>query len=155
MEILDGLLSGVIDTGVDSDVAFTLFSVLSILAFFMGSGWMGLACRLDWGMSRLASSLIAAGFGFTMMIAASGLTYMTRKLNREVHYDVSTAVGHTARAYLTIPESGKGHGQVEVVVSGRKKVLRAVSTSKKIPAFADVKIVEVRDDDTLVVEPLQ
>ena len=25
-----------IDTGVDSDVAFTLFSVLSILAFFMG-----------------------------------------------------------------------------------------------------------------------
>ena len=56
--------------------------------------------------------------------------------------------------YLTIPQRGKGHGQVEVSVSGRKKILRALSVKDEIAAFADVKVLEVRDDQTLVVEPL-
>ena len=77
-----------------------------------------------------------------------------RRLNREVGYDPSTAVGRTARVYLTIPEKGKGTGQVEVSVSGRKKVLKAISSGPKINAFSDVKVIEVRDDETLVVEPV-
>lgn len=144
------------DGGVDfdTDSAFTMFSTLSILAFFMGTGWMGLACRIDWNIGRLASSLISAGFGLAMMLAASGLTYATRKLNRHIDYDVSTAVGRTARVYLTVPEKGKGHGQVEVVVSGRKKILRAQSHGPELAAFSDVRVLEVRDDETLIVEPL-
>lgn len=138
----------------DADVSFQFFSVLSILAFFMGTGWMGLACRLEWGMGRLSSSLVSTGFGFLMMGAASALVYGMRRLNREVTYDVATAIGHTARVYLTIPQKGKGLGQVEVTVSGRKKILKAISSGPKIAAFSDVKVVEVRDDETLVVEPL-
>jgi len=138
----------------DADFSFQFFSVLSILAFFMGSGWMGLACRLEWGLGRVPSSLISAGFGLVMMMGASALAYATRRLNREITYDVGTAVGHTARVYLTIPEKGSGHGQIEVSVSGRKKVLKAVSAGPEIAAFSDVKVLEVRDDETLVVEPL-
>jgi hypothetical protein len=141
------------DAGVQSDVSFTLFSVLSILAFFMGAGWMGLACRLDWELGRLTSSLLSAGFGFVMMMAASGMAYATRRLNREIEYDVRTAIGKTCRVYLTIPAKGEGHGQVEVSVSGRKKILRAISAGPEVAAFADVKVLDVRDDETLVVEP--
>src|SRR5688572_3673480 len=96
----------------DSDASFSFLSVLSILGFFMGAGWMGLACRLDWGLGRLSSSLIAAGFGFSMMIAASGMSYYARRLNQTIDYDIRTAVGRIARVYLTIPEKGQGHGQV-------------------------------------------
>jgi hypothetical protein len=142
-----------IDVG-DSDAAFSLFSVLSILAFFMGAGWMGLACRLDWDLGRLVSAIVSAGFGFVMMLAAAGLSWGARRLNREVAYDVATAVGHTGRVYLTVPAKGVGTGQVEISVSGRKKVLRAESTGGKIAAFQDVVVVEVRDDGTLIVEPL-
>jgi hypothetical protein len=143
-----------VDAAVDSDAAFSLFSLLSILAFFMGAGWMGLACRLDWDLGRLVSSLISAGFGFVMMLAAAGLSYGARRLNREIGYDVATAIGHTGRVYLTVPARGTGHGQVEISVSGRKKVLRAQSTGPEIAAFQDVCVVEVRDDGTLIVEPL-
>lgn len=143
-----------VDVAIDTDVSFQMFSVLSILAFFMGAGWMGLACRLDWGLGRLTSSLGAAGFGLVMMAAAAGLTYTTRRLNRDISYDLNTAIGHTGRVYLTIPEKGKGHGQVEISVSGRKKVLRAASNGPAIAAFEDVKVVEARDDETLIVEPL-
>jgi hypothetical protein len=143
-----------VDADFDSDVSFTVLSVLSILAFFMGAGWMGLACRLDWGFGRLASSLISSGFGLTMMLAASGLSYLVRRLNRDVAYDVRSAIGRTGRVYLTIPEKGRGHGQVEVSVSGRRKVLRAVSAGPQLLAFSDVKIIDARDDETLVVEAL-
>ena len=143
-----------LDADFDSDASFSFLSVLSILAFFMGAGWMGLACRLDWGLGRLPTSLIAAGFGFTMMLGASGLSYMARRLNRTIDYDLRTAVGRVARVYLTIPEKGQGHGQVEVSVSGRKKVVRAVSAGPRFEAFTDVTIVGARDDETLVAGPV-
>jgi hypothetical protein len=142
-----------VDADFDSDASFTFFSVLSILAFFMGAGWMGLACRLDWGLGRLPSSLISAGFGVVMMIAASGLSYMARRLNLTISYDLRTAVGRTGRVYLTIPEKGQGQGQVEVSVSGRRKVVNAVSTGPRLEAFSDVQIIDARDDDTLVAGP--
>ena len=141
-------------TGFDTDASFSFLSVLSILAFFMGAGWMGLACRLDWNLGRLLSSLIAAGFGFTMMLGASALSYWARRLDQTIEYDLRTAVGRTGRVYLTIPEKGQGHGQVEVSASGRKKVVRAVSTGPRFEAFTDVKIVDTRDDETLVAGPV-
>ena len=100
-----------VDGDFDTDASFSFLSVLSILAFFMGAGWMGLACRLDWNLGRLASSLIAAGFGFTMMLGASALSYWARRLDQTIEYDLRTAVGRTGRVYLTIPEKGQGHGQ--------------------------------------------
>jgi len=69
-----------------TDASFSFFSLLSILAFFMGSGWMGLTCRIDWQMGGLASAAAAAAFGFGMMMLASGLMLTARKLNRTVEY---------------------------------------------------------------------
>lgn len=142
------------DFDAGTDASFTLFSLLSIMAFIMGTGWMGLACRLDWGLGRAPSAVLAVGFGVLMMLFASGLMFLTRKLNRHIQYDAKTAVGRTARVYMTVPAHGKGQGQIQVNVSGRLKVMNAVSNGGKIPEFTDVKVVDVRDDETLVVEPL-
>jgi hypothetical protein len=139
---------------VDGDSSFSFLSVLSILGFFMGAGWMGLACRLDWGLGRFMSALIAAGFGFAMMMAASAMSYYARRLDQTIEYDLRTAIGRTGRVYLTIPEKGQGHGQVEVTVSGRKKIIRAVSAGPRLEAFTDVTIVEARDDETLIAGPV-
>ena len=43
---------------------------------------------------------------------------------------------------------------MEVSVSGRRKILTAITQGKALSAFTDVRVVEVRDDQTLVVEPL-
>lgn len=136
-----------------SGESFTLFSLLSILAFFMGAGWMGVACRIDWHLSGFLAALISAVFGFGMMGLASGLMYMTRRLNRTIEYDPATAVGHTGRVYLRIPEKGRGRGQVQIAVSGRLKIMNAISTGDAIDAFTDVVVIAAQDDDTLLVEP--
>lgn len=159
VRLVVGLFGG--DTGdFDSDVvsgtdgSFNLFSLLSVLAFIMGTGWMGLAARIDWGLSRPVAVLLAVSFGTAMMFLAAGMMYMTRRLNREVSYDVRTAIGRTARAYMRVPAKGSGQGKVQVSVSGRLMTVDAVSAGPAIAEFADVKVVDVRDDQTLIVAPL-
>lgn len=137
----------------DADSAFSMFSILSILAFFMGAGWMGLTCRIDWELSKLASALASTGFGVVLMVMASGLMAFARSLNRVVEYDLQTAVGHTASVYMSIPARGEGRGQIKVAVSGRLKMIDAISTGPGIPEFKSVKVISVRDDGTFVVEP--
>lgn len=148
---LDGSLA---DAG-GADSAFSMFSLLSILAFFMGAGWMGLTCRIDWELGQVASALSAAGFGTVLMVAASAMMAFARSLNRVVEYDLKTAVGHTATVYMSIPARGNGRGQIKVTVSGRLKTLDAISEGPKIPEFKSVKVLSVRDDGTFVVEPIE
>jgi hypothetical protein len=137
------------------DGAFNMFSLLSILAFFMGAGWMGLTCRIDWELSSMVSAVAATGFGFVLMLMASGLMAFARRLNRVVEYDPATAVGHTANVYMAIPAKGEGRGKIQVAVSGRLKTMDAVSTGAKIGAFTSVTVLSVRDDGTFVVEPVE
>jgi len=146
-------VDGDVDAGA-TDASFTLFSLLSVMAFIMGTGWMGLACRLDWSLGRPLSAVISIGFGTTMMLLASGMMHVARKLNRDVTYDVKSAVGRTARVYMAIPAKGDGQGQVQVSVSGRLMTRPAVSNGPALAAFASVKVVDVRDDEILVVEPV-
>ncbi len=136
------------------DGAFDMFSLLSILAFFMGAGWMGLTCRIDWELSSMVSAAAATGFGVLLMSAASGLMAMMRKLNREVTYDVQTAVGHTASVYMSIPARGEGMGKIAVTVSGRRKTMDAISAGPPIKEFKSVTVVSVRDDGIFIVEPM-
>ena len=137
----------------DTDNSFTLFSLLSVMAFIMGTGWMGLACRVDWGLSRPVSAVVAVGFGAVMMAISSGLMYVARSLNKTVTYDLESAVGRTAQVYRTIPERGSGTGQVQASVSGRLMTINAVSNGPALKAFSDALVVEARDDETLVVTP--
>jgi hypothetical protein len=149
------------DTDVDGDLgdvghgdsAFSMFSLLSILAFFMGAGWMGLTCRIDWGLSSMVSAMAATGFGAVLMMMAAGLMALTRSLNQVVEYDLETAVGHIASVYMSIPQRGDGRGKIKVNVSGRLKMMDAISNGPAIAEFKSVKVLSVRDDGTFIVEP--
>jgi hypothetical protein len=139
--------------GAESDAAFSMFSLLSILAFFMGTGWMGLTARFDLDLSSVASGFLAVGVGLVMMLIASGMMFAIQRAGHEVVYDVNSAVGHVGRVYLTIPAKGAGTGQVEVTVSGRRMIVNAVTRGEKIEAFTSVNVVELQDGKTLIVEP--
>jgi hypothetical protein len=148
----DGLLDGGDADHLGSGAAFNLFSLLSILAFLMGVGWMGLTARLTWELGTTVSLLIALGSGVAMMLLASSLMAYVKRLEHLTGYDVKSTVGHTGRVYLTVPGFGKGTGQVEINVSGRRKIINARTQGSDIAAFASVKVVGVGDDGTLVVE---
>jgi hypothetical protein len=143
------------DLDIHGDIAhsgdFHLISILSILSFGMGAGWLGLVCRMQWGLGPLASALSASGFGFSLMLLSSFLMFSLRKLNAAGHYDVKHCVGQLGRVYLKVPARGDGHGQVQIDVDGRQKVLDAVSANQEIESFATVKVVDIEAGETLVV----
>jgi hypothetical protein len=101
----------------------------------------------------MVSAIAATGFGMALMIMASGLMAFARSLNRVVEYDLETAVGRTASVYMSIPERGDGRGQIKVSVSGRMKMMDAISNGPRISEFKSVKVLSVRDDGTFIVEP--
>lgn len=140
-----------IDAGMDSTAAFSLFSVLSVLAFFMGAGWMGLACRLTWGMGAALSAAAATGFGTALLLATAWMMHGVRKMTHMPRYELKSAIGRTGRVYLTIPPKGQGQGQIEITVSGRRKIMAAVSSGDAIPAFESATIVGIKQGEVLVV----
>jgi hypothetical protein len=135
-----------------SGAAFTVLSIQSFLAFFMAMGWMGLACLHEWDMGQTATLGIAGGFGFAVMMLNAVLMWQVHRLNSEGRYDLRTCVGHIGRVYLTIPEMGKGTGQVQVVASGQTRIVKASSAGPAIPSFTDIRVLELRDNQELVVQ---
>jgi hypothetical protein len=152
VDIAGGDVDGLDAEHMGSGAAFNLFSLLAILAFFMGFGWMGLTCRLTWELGPTPSVAISMGMGVGMMALASTMMMYVRRLEHVVEYDVKSCIGKTGRVYLTIPGGGNSGGQIEVSISGRRKIMNAKTRGDEITAFTSVKVIEVGDDDTVVVE---
>jgi len=146
-----------LDGGIDvHDAGFSIISLLSILSFMMAAGWMGYLCRTSWGFGPLGAAASASGFGFAMMLLASSGMYGLKRLQQAGHYDAKTSIGTTGRVYLKIPANGEGTGQVEVTVGGRRSVHPAIYRGdKELESFTSIKVAEVRDDQVLVVEPIE
>ncbi|WP_432798346.1 hypothetical protein [Poriferisphaera sp. WC338] len=138
--------------GMETGAAFNLFSLLSLLAFAMGFGWMGLAGRITWELNPTISLFIALAFGSIMMFGSAFAMMYIRRFEGTNVYDVKTGIGRTGRVYLTVPANASGQGQVEVTVSGRRKIFTAMTKGAELSAFSNVRITEVGDDEVMWIE---
>lgn len=149
-------LDGNIDVDIEDiehGTGFSLISLQSIIGFFMGAGWAGLAARLEWGLDTPISAIIAGGFGVVLMVLSAAMMFAALKLRHDVTYEMDDATGKVGTVYMTIPEKGSGTGQVRVTISGRQMTVEAVSSGEKLEAFTAVRVDEVRGDKVLIVSP--
>ena len=146
-------IDGDLDMDVDHGGGFGVLSVLSITAFLMGTGWMGLIARLEWDLAPSIAAVVAVACGGVLMFLSAGMMLMLRKAAHDVPYDPTQAVGHVGTVYMAIPAKGEGSGQVRVVVQGRSVLVDAVSAGEAIESFKDIRVTEARDEKTLIVEP--
>ena len=144
------------DGHLDGSETFTLLSVQSILAFLMGTGWIGVAAIEEWDLTNIQAALAAGGFGLFLMVGNAFLMFKVRGLNKPQNtFDIKSCVGQTGKAYINIPPKGEGLGQVEINVSGRQQILQAINnTTKAIPAFSQVRVKEVDAKGTIIVEKI-
>ena len=96
---------------------------------------MGLAAVREWKMVNPQAVLIAAGFGFLMMLLSAWLTFKIKGLNNQSKNDLSNAVGATGRAYTKIPEKREGMGHVELTVYGKQHIKEAFSDGEETSSF--------------------
>lgn len=149
----DGDVSGDFDGDhADADTSFKALSLQGLTAFFMMFGLVGLALtRANLHAVFSISGAVIAGM-FTVWVIGMIFAGM-RSLESSGTINVANAVGATGTVYLTIP--AKGSGQVQVAVQGSLKIFDAIAKrKKKIATGEKVRVVEVMDGKTLIVETI-
>ena len=150
--------------GLDADVdipdageggASGILSIRTIGAFFTGFGWSGAAMlQADHGTGAATFVGIVVGSIFMALIFYL-MTYL-HSLRQEGTINYANAVGKIGSVYLPIPPHRKGIGQIEVLVQGRLKIVQAITDNdKKIGNRVAVRVTELVDTQTILVEPLE
>lgn len=132
--------------------AFHLFSLRSILAFFVLFGWVGLAMTSS-GASGFVCILVAFLAGTAGLFLTAYLFYAMQKLQYRGNMDLRNAVGQIGQVYIPIPASLGGAGKVNVLVQGRWVECDAQTAGTALKTGQSVRVLEVRAGTILVVEP--
>jgi len=143
------------DPGFGLDADFAVFSVRSIIAFFTFFGWTGVLV-LNAGKSTLTAITAASISGILAMLLVGYLIYLFSKLSQEGNYNINNALFNTGKVYLTIPPAESGEGKIHLIIDGTMREMEAITKEgEKIPTGADIRVVEVLDNNLLLVEPIE
>ncbi len=133
------------NTEIDTDPSFNFLSVQSIIAFFMGFGWMGYGALKQFAFGQLKSFIFAFIVGSIFMVGTAFLMFAVKKLEKNVKKDKTTALKQVGRAYTNF--SPMGLGQIEIEINGQLSVVEASNnTEESINAFDLVRVVKVCND---------
>lgn len=132
----------------------SIFSVKPLTGFFLGFGWAG-GLSLDAGLSVPLSTLIATACGSALLAGSVMLIRSMLKLASDGTMRIEHAVGAVATVYVGLPAARGSGGQVIVSFDGRQETLPALNTADRVvPSGEKVKVTQVLDGRTLLVEPL-
>jgi hypothetical protein len=135
----------------DGNASFKVLSLQGVVGFGMGWGWGGLVAFRNlgwtWNVSAVAGVVVGGLFvamlwlGFKLVYGLAGDGNVHRR----------DAMGLTGTVTVAIPASGSG--RVRVVIRNHQREFSATSRSIRIESHSAVRVVAVRDDGMLEVEP--
>ena len=132
-----------------------ILSVRTITAFFVGFGWTGVTL-LESGWSLVPTILVATVVGGAFMGGVFAVMRTLYGMRYTGTLDYRNAVGSVGNVYLPIPPAMGGPGQIEVLVQGRLRVVQAFTRAeRKLGNNERVRVIDLMDDTTLLVEPLE
>ncbi len=140
------------DYSLDAD--FTILSVRSFIAFFTFFGWAGVGV-LNSGGSAWLATLIGSGAGLSAMFVVAYMMYLFSHLQEDGTVQVQDAIYSTGEVYLSIPPAKTGQGKIQVSINGSLRELDAITEGKEIPTGANIRVIDILEDNTLVVEPVE
>ena len=141
----DSEVSADFNTETDTDCSFNFLSIQSVIAFFMGFGWMGYAGLQQFSFNHLVNILSAFSVGLIFMFTTAFLMFLTKKLEKNIKKDKTEAINRTGKAYTNFaPHS---NGQIEIEINGQLSIENAFNDSdEEIKAFEMVKVTKVADN---------
>ncbi|MCQ2252627.1 MAG: hypothetical protein MJZ61_04165 [Bacteroidales bacterium] len=138
--------------GLDSGFMGFILSFKSILAFFLGASWTGLAAS-NQGWSTAAVVAIAIGTGLVTMVIIASLFYMLLKLQQNSSLKMDNTIGCKGEVYLSLPANRKSGGQVEILVNNSYKTFRAIcNNDTPIKSGEKIVVLDVLEDNVLLVD---
>ena len=132
-----------------------ILSVRTITAFFVGFGWTGVTA-LENGWTLVPTILVSTAVGGGFMMGVFALMRTLYGMRYTGTLDYKNAVGQVGNVYLRIPAAMAGPGQIEVLVQGRLRTVQAFTRAERqLGNNERVRVVELMDETTLLVEPLE
>lgn len=138
----------------DTGGAVSLFSIRSLVNFFVGFGWAGVSFYNDIS-SKAVLYFIAICVGLLFSYATVFLIKKMKKLEHNGAYKIADCVGKTCDVYLRIPAAGEGKGKVQISLNGSIHEFDAVSAGEAIATGKRVKVIAVEGNVLEVDEELK
>ncbi len=137
----------------DTGGAIQLFSVRNVVNFLIGVGWGGV-CFWNVFENKHIVTIVSFICGLAFLLAFLWMYKMLMKLQRSGNFQIQACVGMTCSVYLRIPASRTGSGKVQLSYHGSVLELEALTDGPLLPTGSKVKVLEVIDGHSLLVEAL-
>lgn len=141
-------------SGYHLDADFTLLSVRGIIAFFTFFGWTGVL-TLGRGGSSFQALIFSILAGLAALLLVGWLFWIFSRLTQHNQVDIYKSLFTTAEVYIPIPGYKKGTGKILIELDGALREYDAITEGEEIRTGTKVKVLEIINDNTLVVFPLQ
>ncbi len=156
----DADFSADVDTSADGsdlsniDGGSNLYTFRNFVNFFLGFGWASVLLY-DSVRPRILLFIIAVIVGVALVAAVMWLFKWLAGMQQSGTIDIyKSAVGCNGSVYLTIPASRSGEGKVQISINGAVREYNAMTDGDSIKNGTTIKVVEVIDNHTLLVEEL-
>lgn len=142
------------DGSFDADPSMNLLTFRNLVNFCLGFGWTAVLMHEKIQSNALliiVSVIVGILLVTVVMWIFKWLSGMQQTGNIYVH---KSAVGCEGKVYLTIPGERKGEGKVQITINNAVREYDAVTDGETIPTGKAIKVTEVINDYTLLVEEL-
>ena len=133
----------------------SLYTFRNFVNFFLGFGWSAIIFRsaiASTGLLMVISVIIGVLLVAAVMYLFKWLASMQQSGNINVF---KSAVGCKGTVYLTIPGERTGAGKVQITINNAVREFDALTDGDTLKTGTPIKVSEVVNAGTLVVEPLQ
>jgi hypothetical protein len=139
---------------IDVDSGFPIFTIKNFITFLTVFGWSGITFY-SLNFKEVTTVIIAAVLGIVVMFIVAALFYFIKSFEQSGTMDLKNAVGLTAKTYIPIPEDENGSGKIHITFQGSLKEIQAMTKGERIPTGSMVKVVEVFNNNTVIVEKIK
>ena len=146
------------DLGFDSSSlghsGMNLYTLRNLVNFLLGFGWT--LILLEGSINSTALLIfIALSVGLGLVAIVMYLFKWMSDMQQSGNIDVyKSAVGCTGTVYLTIPGERKGDGKVQITINNAVREHAALTDGETIKTGTPIKVIEVINQGTLLVEEL-
>lgn len=142
------------DGSFDADPSMNLLTFRNLVNFCMGFGWTAVLMH-EKIQSNALLIIVSVIVGILLVTVVMWIFKWLSGMQQTGYIDVhKSAVGCEGKVYLTIPGERKGEGKVQITINNAVREYDAVTDGETIPTGKAIKVTEVINDYTLLVEEL-
>ena len=142
------------DGSFDADPSMNLLTFRNLVNFCLGFGWTAVLMH-EKIQSNALLIIVSVIVGILLVTVVLWIFKWLRGMQQTGNIDVhKSAVGCEGKVYLTIPGERKGEGKVQITINNAVREYDAVTDGETIPTGKAIKVTEVINDYTLLVEEL-